>query len=138
MWVAASSHDSSPLVRGFLDRLVGGVGMRLGRRDRVRLRVGDAVDFWRVEELERSRLLRLSAEMRVPGEAWLEFAIDPTLIGSRLIQTAYFDPNGLAGHAYWYLLMPIHGPIFRGMIRAIADRATTTEPSSTRSDQASS
>jgi hypothetical protein len=111
-------------IRGLLDRLVGGIGMRLGRRDRVRLRVGDALDFWRVEELERPRLLRLSAEMRVPGRAWLEFVVEPTSVGSRLVQTAYFDPNGLAGYAYWYFLLPIHQPIFRGMIRVLADRAT--------------
>jgi uncharacterized protein YbjT (DUF2867 family) len=121
-------------IRGFLDRLVGGIGMRLGRRDRVHLRVGDAVDFWRVEELDRPWLLRLSAEMRVPGDAWLEFAIESTPPGSRLVQTAYFDPGGVAGYAYWYVLMPIHGPIFRGMIREIAQRAEVPRPIGSRSD----
>jgi len=125
-------------IRGLLDRLVGGIGMRLGRRDRVRLRVGDAVDFWRVEGLERPHLLRLSAEMRVPGRAWLEFVVEPTPGGSRLVQTAYFDPNGLAGYAYWYVLLPIHQPIFRGMIRVLADRATTPRTIERRSDGASS
>jgi hypothetical protein len=125
-------------IRGLLDRLVGGIGMRLGRRDRVRLRVGDALDFWRVEELDRPRLLRLSAEMRVPGRAWLEFVVEPTPAGSRLVQTAYFDPNGLAGYAYWYVLLPIHRPIFRGMILAIADRATAARTIEPRSDGASS
>jgi uncharacterized protein YbjT (DUF2867 family) len=121
-------------IRGLLDRLVGGIGMRLGRRDQVHLRVGDAVDFWRVEKLERPRLLRLSAEMRVPGRAWLEFVVEPTPVGSRLVQTAYFDPNGLAGYAYWYFLLPIHQPIFRGMIRVLADRATTARTIERRSD----
>jgi uncharacterized protein YbjT (DUF2867 family) len=125
-------------IRGLLDRLVGGIGMRLGRRDQVRLRVGDALDFWRVEELERPRLLRLSAEMRVPGRAWLEFVVEPTPVGSRLVQTAYFDPNGLAGYAYWYFLLPIHQPIFRGMIRVLADRAATPRTIERRSDGVSS
>jgi uncharacterized protein YbjT (DUF2867 family) len=110
-------------VRGLLDRAVGGVGMRLGRRDPVRLRVGDALDFWRVEEIRRPELLRLRAEMKVPGRAWLQFEIIPTGGGSRLVQTAFFEPKGLPGLAYWYLLYPVHGLIFRGMVRELATRA---------------
>lgn len=114
-------------LRGGMDRLVGGVGMRPGHGDPGRLRVGDPLDFWRVEALERPRLLRLRAEMRVPGRAWLEFAVEPTPAGSRLVQTASFDPDGIAGYAYWYVLLPIHLPIFRGMVRALAERAMASQ-----------
>jgi len=110
-------------VRGLLDRAVGGVGMRLGRRDPDRLRVGDALDFWRVEEVRRPELLRLRAEMKVPGRAWLQYEVIPGEGGSRLIQTAFFEPKGLPGLAYWYLLYPAHGLIFRGMVRVLAERA---------------
>jgi hypothetical protein len=115
-------------IRGLVDRLVGGIGMRFGRRDLERLRVGDAVDFWRVEALERPRLLCLRAEMKIPGRAWLEFSVEPVPGGSRLVQTASFVPEGVAGYAYWYLLLPIHRPIFRGMIRVLAKRASTLRP----------
>jgi uncharacterized protein YbjT (DUF2867 family) len=111
-------------VRGLVDRLVGGVGMRLGRRDPDRLRVGDALDFWRVEEVRRPTLLRLRAEMKVPGRAWLQFEVTPTEGGSRLVQTAFFEPKGLPGLAYWYALYPAHGLVFRGTVRALAERAT--------------
>jgi uncharacterized protein YbjT (DUF2867 family) len=110
-------------VRGLLDRLVGGVGMRLGRRSPTELRVGDAVDFWRVEAVDRPTLLRLRAEMRVPGRAWLQYEVTETPRGSRLEQTAFFEPKGLPGLAYWYALYPIHGLIFRGMVRRLARRA---------------
>jgi len=110
-------------VRGLLDRLVGGVGMRLGRRSPDELRIGDALDFWRVEAVERPSLLRLRAEMRVPGRAWLQYEVTPRAGGSRIVQTAFFEPKGLPGLAYWYVLYPIHGLIFRGMVRRIADRA---------------
>ena len=110
-------------VRGLVDRLVGGVGMRLGRRDPNHLRVGDAVDFWRVEEVRRPDLLRLRAEMKVPGRAWLQYEVIETNSGSRLIQTAFFEPKGLPGLAYWYALYPIHGLIFRGSIRVLQQRA---------------
>jgi uncharacterized protein YbjT (DUF2867 family) len=110
-------------VRGLVDRLVGGVGMRLGRRDRDRLRVGDALDFWRVEDVRRPTLLRLRAEMKVPGRAWLQYEVTPTENGSRLVQTAFFEPKGLPGLAYWYGLYPVHGLIFRGTVRALAGRA---------------
>ncbi len=111
-------------VRGIMDRLVGGVGLRRGRRDPVELRPGDAVDFWRVEAAEPDRQLLLRAEMKVPGRAWLQFEIAPHAEGqSRLSQTAFFAPKGLSGLAYWYLLYPIHRLIFSGMIRKVAERA---------------
>lgn len=108
-------------LRGFLDRLVGGVGLRRGRRDPQGVRVGDALDFWRVEALEQGRMIRLRAEMKVPGRAWLEFRADPLPGGfSRLTQTAFFAPRGLAGLLYWYLLYPIHGVIFSGLAKNLA------------------
>jgi len=110
-------------VRGLMDRLVGGVGMRLGRRDPDQLRVGDALDFWRVEEVRRPTLLRLRAEMKVPGRAWLQYEVTSTESGSRLVQTAFFEPKGLPGLAYWYFLYPVHGLIFRGTVRVLAERA---------------
>lgn len=110
-------------LRGIIDRLVGGIGMRFGRRDQESLHVGEAVDFWRVEALDRPHLLRLRGHMRVPGRAWLQYEVEATPDGSRLVQTAYFAPHGIAGYAYWYILMPIHGPIFRGMVRVLAERA---------------
>lgn len=106
-------------LRGFLDRLVGGPGLRRGRRDPDRLRVGDTIDFWRVEAFEPDRLLRLSAEMRLPGRAWLQFEVEDGLIR----QTAIFDPAGLFGLAYWYALYPLHRLVFRGMLREIARRS---------------
>jgi uncharacterized protein YbjT (DUF2867 family) len=109
--------------RGAADRIVGGIGMRLGRRDPDHLRVGDALDFWRVEEVRRPTLLRLRAEMKVPGRAWLQYEVTPTESGSRLVQTAFFEPKGLPGLAYWYGLYPIHGMIFRGTVRVLAERA---------------
>jgi uncharacterized protein YbjT (DUF2867 family) len=114
-------------IRGLLDRMVGGVGMRLGRRDPSELRVGDALDFWRVEEIRRPELLRLRAEMRVPGRAWLQYEVEPVGRGSRLIQTAFFESKGLPGLLYWYLLYPIHGLIFRGMVRVLGNRAVRAE-----------
>ena len=113
-------------LRGLVDRTVGGVGMRLGRRDPDRLRVGDAVDFWRVEDVQRPSLLRLRAEMKVPGRAWLQYEVEATDGGSRIVQTAFFEPKGLPGLAYWYLLYPVHALIFRGLIRALAARAEAT------------
>ncbi len=110
-------------IRGLMDRIVGGVGMRLGRRDPDHLRVGDALDFWRVEEVRSPGLLRFRAEMRVPGRAWLQYEVIRTESGSRLIQTAFFEPKGLPGLAYWYLLYPVHALIFRGTVRVLADRA---------------
>lgn len=112
-------------VRGFLDLLVGGVGTRRGRPSPDRLRVGDTLDFWRVEAFEPGRLLRLAAEMRLPGRAWLEFEVTPRVdgAGSTIRQTASFDPVGLAGRLYWYGVWPLHGLVFRGMLRGIARAA---------------
>lgn len=113
-------------LRGQLDRLLGGVGFRRGRRDPNELRVGDAVDFWRVEAVEPSRLLRLRAEMKVPGRAWLQLEVQPLEDGkARLIQTAFFAPKGLSGLLYWCALYPVHRLIFSGMLRAFAQLAET-------------
>ena len=106
-------------LRGVLDLLVGGIGLRRGRRDRDHVRVGDTIDCWRVEAYEPDRRLRLLAEMRLPGRAWLEFEVQPTTSGSQIRQTAIFDPVGLAGLAYWYLVYPLHQIVFRGMLRGI-------------------
>jgi uncharacterized protein YbjT (DUF2867 family) len=111
-------------VRGWLDRLAGGVGLRRGRRDRQRLRVGEALDWWRVEELVPGSLLRLRAEMRVPGRAWLEMRAVADGDGRSVYrQRAVFLPRGLAGHAYWAAVLPFHGLIFSGMARNIARSA---------------
>jgi uncharacterized protein YbjT (DUF2867 family) len=115
-------------VRGAIDRLVGGVGLRRGRRDARELRVGDALDFWRVEAVEPARLLRLRAEMKVPGRAWLQFETLPQSGGTLLVQTAYFAPKGLPGLLYWYSLYPVHGAIFSGMIAALAAEASRPGP----------
>jgi uncharacterized protein YbjT (DUF2867 family) len=109
-------------LRGAFDRLVGGVGLRRGRRDPDRLRAGDALDFWRVEAVEPPGLLRLRAEMKVPGRAWLQFEVLSAPSGTRLVQTAFFAPRGLAGLLYWYALYPIHGRIFGGLLRSLAAR----------------
>jgi uncharacterized protein YbjT (DUF2867 family) len=112
------------LARGILDRMVGGPGFRRGRRHPDELRVGDALDFWRVEALEPDRLLRLRAEMKVPGLAWLQFDVLPQS-GSRSLvtQTAFFEPKGLPGLVYWYALYPIHRIIFNALIRKIVEHA---------------
>ena len=111
-------------MRGLIDRLFGGVGLRRGRRDPDRLRVGDALDFWRVEAVERDCLLRLRAEMKVPGRAWLQFQVKPEDTETSLLsQTAVFAPKGLAGLLYWYALYPFHNLIFSGLLDRIARRA---------------
>ena len=94
--------------------------MRRGRRDPVGLRQGDAVDFWRVDALDPGRMLRLRAEMKVPGRAWLQFEVTDDGAGSLIRQTAIFEPHGVAGLLYWYALYPIHRLIFNGMLRGIA------------------
>jgi hypothetical protein len=115
-------------LRGRLDRLVGGVGLRRGRRDAARLRVGDSLDFWRVEEIEPGRLLRLRAEMRLPGLAWLEmYAEAGAESGSRYRQRALFHPHGLLGHAYWWSISPFHAVVFGGMARNIAKAAAEAD-----------
>ena len=111
-------------LRGWLDLMIGGVGMRRGRRDPDRVAVGDVVDCWRVEAVEPGRRLRLWAEMKLPGRAWLTFEVAPEEAGSRITQTAMFDPVGLAGLAYWYGVWPLHELVFRGMLREIGDQAS--------------
>ena len=117
-------------IRGWLDRIVGGVGMRGRASHPERLVEGEHLDFWHVERLHRPTLLRLRAEMRVPGRAWLEFRVEDLGGATRLTQVAMFDPSGLAGYLYWYVLYPIHVLIFRGMIRRLAADAVraTTKP----------
>jgi len=110
-------------LRGFLDLLAGGVGMRRGRRDPEKLKVGDALDFWRVEAYEPDRRLRLAAEMKLPGRAWLEYEVRPRDGGSEIRQTAVFDPVGLSGLLYWYGVYPLHSRVFGGTLKALARRA---------------
>jgi uncharacterized protein YbjT (DUF2867 family) len=111
-------------LRGIIDRAVGGVGLRRGRRHPTELRIGDTLDFYRVETLEQNKLMRLRAEMKVPGKAWMEFRIHHPEDGTSLItQTAYFAPKGLFGHLYWYILYPIHALVFSGLINAIGSRS---------------
>jgi uncharacterized protein YbjT (DUF2867 family) len=110
--------------RGWLDKLVGGVGLRRGRRDPEKLITGDALDFWRVENIARGSFLRLRAEMKLPGRAWLEFTVRPREDGgSTLRQRAIFFPHGLGGRAYWFAVMPFHGIVFEGMARSMARKA---------------
>ena len=116
-------------LRGFIDRVMGGVGLRRGRRDPDQVRVGDALDFWRVEAIEPGRMLRLRAEMKVPGKAWLQFQVQPLDGGRALLsQIAFFAPKGLFGWLYWYALYPLHGLIFSGLIDRIARRAGAIDP----------
>jgi uncharacterized protein YbjT (DUF2867 family) len=110
-------------LRGFIDLLLGGVGVRRGRRDPEDLSIGDTLDWWRVEDYEPNHLLRLRAEMRLPGRAWLEFEVEPTDRGSKIRQTAVFDPTGLLGLLYWYGIYPLHAAVFRGMLAGIAQAA---------------
>jgi uncharacterized protein YbjT (DUF2867 family) len=110
-------------VRGWMDKVVGGVGLRRGRRHPTRLNTGEALDWWRVEKLDRGHFLRLRAEMKVPGLAWLEMTVDPTSSGSRYRQRAVFFPHGLAGRLYWIAILPFHGVIFSGMARRITAQA---------------
>jgi uncharacterized protein YbjT (DUF2867 family) len=117
-------------LRGLIDNVVGGVGLRRGRRDPVQLAVGDTLDFWRVEAFEQDRLLRLSAEMKTPGRIWLQFEVNGDKSGTTLRQTAIFDPHGLAGLAYWYVLYPVHYLIFEGMLRRIGQAAVASRRSS--------
>ena len=114
-------------LRGFLDRLVGGVGMRRGRRHPRELRIGDPLDFWRVEALEPSHLLRLRAEMKLPGRAWLQFEVLPDAEGARIEQTAFFEPRGVLGYLYWYSVLPFHRFLFPGLIDAVKDKAEVLE-----------
>ena len=113
-------------LRGLLDLLAGGPGMRRGRRDSEALVPGDALDFWRVEAFEPNHLLRLAAEMRLPGRAWLQFEVTSDSDGSLIRQTALFDPVGLTGLIYWYGLWPIHQLVFRGLLRGVVRAAEAT------------
>jgi uncharacterized protein YbjT (DUF2867 family) len=110
-------------IRGAVDLLMGGVGMRRGRRDPDVPGLGDTLDFWRVDAYEPGQKLRLAAEMKLPGRAWLEFEVLPDAHGAVIHQTAVFEPLGLFGLLYWYVLWPAHAVIFRGLLRAIARRA---------------
>ena len=102
--------------------------MRRGRPSPETLRVGDTVDFWRVESIEPDRRLRLSAEMRLPGRAWLEFEVVPGEPATIVRQTAIFDPEGVLGKAYWYALYPLHHLVFGGMLRGIARASLKVTP----------
>ena len=123
-------------LRGFIDLLMGGVGMRRGRRDVESLELGDAVDCWRVETFDPPRQLRLSAEMRLPGRAWLDFEVVAEENGSTIRQTAIFDPVGLPGIAYWYGIFPLHQLVFAGMLRGIARAAIAADSALTVSQRA--
>lgn len=122
-------------IRGWMDRLVGGPGLRRGRRDPERVAYGDALDFWRVIGIDEGHRLRLRAEMKLPGVAELEFRInhlsgDPSC--TRLEQVARFQPKGLFGLSYWYAVLPLHGIVFKGMLRGIK-RAAESDPAHSRS-----
>ena len=103
-------------MRGMIDRLVGGVGLR-GRENPIQLGIGDVVDFWRVADIEKNRYLLLKAEMKIPGDAWLEFKIE----NSEFIQSAYYLPKGVLGGLYWYFFIPFHFFIFKDMAQKIVD-----------------
>ncbi len=116
--------DNLWFLRGLLDRLFGGVGLRRGRRCPVKLRVGDVLGFWRVEELVNNSLLRLRSEMRMKSGAWLQFEVKEQEVGKVLItQTAFFEPQGILGRMYWYTMYPFHEVIFRGMLQTLANEA---------------
>ena len=115
-------------LRGWLDLAVGGVGLRRGRSNPNRLAVGDVLDWWRVEAIEPGRRLRLVAEMKLPGRAWLEFEVTPDAGGATIHQTAIFDPIGLAGLVYWYGIYPLHELVFARMLRGIATAASEGHP----------
>ena len=110
-------------LRGIMDRMVGGMGMRRGRRHPRELRVGDPLDFWRVEALEAGHLLRLRAEMKLPGRAWLQFEVIPDPAGCRVEQTAFFEPRGILGYLYWWAVLPFHRFVFPGLIRGLVKHA---------------
>lgn len=126
-WYAA---DTLWRLRGWLDLVAGGVGMRRGRRDPTRLAVGDCVDCWRVAEVEPGRRLLLAAEMKMPGRGWLEFRVEPGSAGedTTVRQTASFEPLGVAGLLYWYSLWPLHELVFAGMIDELVRRAEADGP----------
>jgi uncharacterized protein YbjT (DUF2867 family) len=110
-------------LRGWIDKAIGGVGLRRGRRDPDEIRTGESLDFWRVEEVQKDQRLLLQAEMKVPGRAWLEFRSEPQADKTLLTVTAYFDPHGVSGFLYWYAMWPFHSFLFNGLIRRLASRA---------------
>jgi uncharacterized protein YbjT (DUF2867 family) len=129
------SMSAAWAVRGLLDRFAGGVGLRRGRRDDEHLRVGDSLDFWRVEEIERGSLLRLRAEMRMPGLAWLEMRAEEDDAGRAVYrQRALFHPRGFLGQAYWWSVYPFHAVVFGGMVRNIAAAARALDSAGESSD----
>lgn len=128
------AYDAMWQIRGALDRLFGGVGMRRGRRDPERLTRGEPLDFWRVEDIRDDRRLLLAAEMKLPGRAWLDFTVVPAESGARIRQTALFQPRGVLGFLYWFAILPLHRLIFAAMLARIASLARergVTPPNST-------
>lgn len=124
------SSDWMWTVRGVLDSLIGGVGMRRGRLHPTQLSVGDPVDFWRVEALDPDHILRLRAEMRLPGDAWLQWQVEPSAYGTTIAQTARFHPRGLLGRLYWIAVAPFHRFVFPGLLAGIArdaERSTAAD-----------
>ena len=118
-------------IRGYFDLLMGGAGMRRGRRSETELIQGDPLDFWRVEEIQKNKLLRLRAEMKLPGEAWLQFNVENIHENkTTLTQTAFYEPKGLWGLLYWYSIYPFHGLIFGGMIKSLKKTAENIQSSS--------
>ena len=115
--------DWSWAMRGWMDKAVGGVGLRRGRRHPDDIRAGESLDFWRVEEVKPDRMMRLRAEMKLPGKAWLQFESEPKEGKTLLTVTAYFAPHGLFGFLYWYAMWPFHKFIFDGLTRQVASRA---------------
>ena len=106
-------------MRGFIDKLFGGFGISRGRRDPTSVRIGDSIDFWKVVDIEEDQRLLLFAQMKLPGKAWLEFLIKD----GNLYQSAYFYPQGLAGRLYWYILIPFHFFVFKGMANNLIKKA---------------
>ena len=106
-------------MRGFIDKAVGGYGLSRGRRTTGELRVGDALDFWKVADLKKNKRVLLVAQMKLPGKAWLEFSIE----GDRLVQTAHFYPNGLWGRLYWLITSPLHNLVFQDLAENIVIEA---------------
>ena len=124
-------------MRGILDRLQGGPGLRRGRRNPHDLQIGDALDWWRVEEIDDVKLLRLRAEMRLPGLAWLELIVDEDDAGRTVFrQRALYHPSGLLGQLYWLSVTPFHGVVFGGMQRNIARTAEQLEAQSSDPEHA--
>ena len=122
-------------LRGFIDELLGGPGLRPGRRDPDQLVCGDVLDCWHVEAIEADRLLRLYARMKIPGRGWLQFEVEEREASSTIFQTATFEPAGLWGWLYWYSLYPLHQLIFAGMLRKIVRLAEAGDAGDSPSGQ---